>query len=44
VEEAWKWQNIPSNSILEQLLDKFQPVSATGVPVPVTDVETNYKI
>jgi hypothetical protein len=34
-----------SNGILEVgLLDKFSgPVSATGVPVPVTDVETNPK-
>jgi hypothetical protein len=34
-----------SNGILEvaDLLDKFS-VSATGVPVPVTDVETNPKI
>jgi hypothetical protein len=35
-----------SNGILEvaDLLDKFSgPVSATGVPVPVTDVETNPK-
>jgi hypothetical protein len=42
-----KWQKIyASNGILEvaDLLDKFSgPVSATGVPVPVTDVETNPK-
>jgi hypothetical protein len=42
-----KWQKIyASNGILEvaDLLDKFSgPVSATGVPVLVIDVETNPK-
>jgi hypothetical protein len=45
--KAWKVAKIyASNGILEvaDLLDKFSgPVSATGVPVPVTDVETNQK-
>jgi hypothetical protein len=45
--KAWKVAKIyASNGILEvaDLLDKFSgPVSATGVPVPVTDVETNPK-
>jgi hypothetical protein len=34
-----------SNGILEvaDLLDKFSGMYLTGVPVPVTDVETNQK-